>query len=55
VHFAVFQAAVSLLKPPLYSRACPRMRRASCMSRGIMVTRLAWMAHRFLWEGEGGE
>ena len=24
----------------------PRMRRASCMSFGMIVTRLAWMAHR---------
>ncbi len=26
----------------------PRMRRTSCMSRGMMVTRLAWTAHRFV-------
>ena len=26
----------------------PRMRRASCMSFGMMVTRLAWMAHRLV-------
>ena len=26
----------------------PRMRRASCMSLGMMVTRLAWMAHRLV-------
>lgn len=26
----------------------PRMRRASCMSFCIIVTRFAWMAHRFV-------
>ena len=26
----------------------PLMRRASCMSLGMMVTRLAWMAHRLV-------
>ena len=26
----------------------PRMRRANCMSLGIMVTLLAWIAHRFV-------
>ena len=26
----------------------PRMRRANCMSFGIMETRLAWMAHKLV-------
>ncbi len=30
-----------------YARS-PRMRRASWMSLGMMVTRLAWMAHRLV-------
>ena len=34
-------------RPRLHERS-PRMRRASCMSCGKMVTRLAWMAHRLV-------
>ena len=30
-----------------YARS-PRIRRASWMSFGMMVTRLAWMAHKFV-------
>ena len=35
-------------EPPLAQLRSPRMRRASCMSRGMMVTRLAWIAHRLV-------
>ena len=41
---------LSLRLPPAphaYARS-PRMRRASWMSLGMMVTRLAWMAHRLV-------
>ena len=34
-------------RPHAYARS-PRMRRASCTSFGMMVTRLAWMAHRLV-------
>merc|ERR550514_2648607 len=34
-------------EPDAYARS-PRIRRASWMSLGMMVTRLAWMAHRLV-------
>ena len=46
-------ASLSLLLPvdpretKIYARS-PRMRRANWMSLGMMVTRLAWMAQRFV-------
>lgn len=41
----------SYAKPP----HGPRIRRASWISRVMSVTRLAWIAHRLLWEGVSQE
>jgi hypothetical protein len=41
-------ALVSFVTLQNASRVTPRTRRARCMSLGMMVTRLAWIAHRFV-------
>ena len=38
---------VPVSRPPAAYARSPRIRRASWMSFGMMVTRLAWMAQRF--------
>ena len=45
--FVAIKIAVLCSKVPFYARS-PRIRRASWMSFGIMVTRLAWIAHKFV-------